>query len=713
MPHLPLEERKGFEETEPGLEEESAIREAKRCLSCRRCIGCGLCLAECDPRAVVYDEKPRMLRLKVGAIVLTPGFDEFEAGRIRELGYRQFANVITSIELERMLSRTGPYGGKVLRPHDGEVPTRIAFVQCVGSRDEALGADYCSSVCCMSAMREALSLVRQINDARVTIFHRDMRPFGKGSEEFYQTVLKEPRVDLIPAAVSGIEEAPESGNLVVEFSSASVASDAVDSSVGGARREEYDLVVLSVGMRPSSTARAISRKTGVRLNKYGFCQTSAFAPILASKAGIVAAGAFTGPRDIEQSVCQADAAAAAALRSINGGSLPAGDVIRDTAYGGEGPSGETSAGDVSPPASSSVSSSVLVIGSGVAGLTAAIELSNSGHEVTIIEKEREPGGIAARFPVRLEATPEKSGSRGKSGASDKGGQSEGDAHGKTLISSLLKAVEATGRVKVLTSTELGKFSGEAGHFSAVLRSNGSEKEDEFGAVVICTGGREHIPEEFLHGKDKRVVTQFEFENILNAGELEASSIAMIQCVGSRSSDWPVCSRTCCEQALRNALKVKQLKPETKVVVFHRDIRVYFVEEELFSEAKEKGIEFVRLRDGISARAMAAGAARVAGEATPTETVSADYVVLSTGFRPHPGVAELASMLGVEIDDKGFFAEVHPGLRPVESSRNGIYICGLAHSPQSISETIAQAMAAARKASSAVKRLAANVDEPCL
>jgi heterodisulfide reductase subunit A-like polyferredoxin len=699
MPHLPLEERKeNFREVELGFEEDRALREAKRCLSCRRCIGCGLCLAECDPRAVVYDEKGRTLNLKVSAIVLTPGFDEFDAGRIRELGYRQFPNVITSIELERMLSTTGPYGGVVLRPYDGDVPTRIAFVQCVGSRDEALGADYCSSICCMSAMKEALLLLRQTGDARVTILHRDIRPLGKGSEEFYRSLLKEPRVDLVRAAVTRIDEVPESKNLLVEFSS---RGSGAGSSEGSAMRKEYDLVVLSVGLRPSSTARALSRQTGVGLNKYGFCLTNAFAPATTSKTGVAAAGAFMGPVDIEQSVCQADAAAAVALRNIGNG----------------GPSNEAT----SQSTSLSISSSVLVIGSGVAGLTAALELSNLGHEVTVIEKEQEAGGIAGRFPIYLQSTPDRSSSSSKSGSSDKAslpdrsGSSDKDAADGTLISSLLRSVQTTEKIALLKSTELAGFSGELGGFSAVLRSSGGGKEATFGAVVVCTGGKEYVPEGFLFGKDKRVVTQLEFEKMLNTGAFQASSVTMIQCVGSRSPDWPVCARTCCAEALRNALKVKQLKPETEVTILHRDIRVYFVEEELFSEAREKGIEFVALKEGASRAASGGHVTVTAGEkmalefesqaSSARETILADCVVLSTGFRPYPGVAELANMLGVQIDDKGFFTEIDSKLRPVESSRKGIYICGLAHSPQNVSETIAQAMAAAKKASTALKKLA--------
>ncbi|MFH0777647.1 MAG: hypothetical protein V2A71_03345, partial [Candidatus Eisenbacteria bacterium] len=306
MPHLHLEERtQSFREVELGFDEEGAIRESRRCLSCRRCIGCGLCLAECDSRAVAYDDAGRTLKLKVGAIVLTPGLDEFDAGRIRELGYKQFSNVVTSIELERMLSPTGPYGGHVLRPSDGDIPSRIAFIQCVGSRSEAIGADFCSSICCMTALKESISLVGRIPGASITILHRDVRPLGKDSEEFYQKALAEERIAFVRAGVTSVKEVSETGNLAVEFSPG-----------GGSRSEEFELVVLSVGIRASGTVRALSRKTGVRLNKFGFCGTDPVAVCATAKDGILAAGACAGPKDVSETVCSAHAVAAVALRKI-------------------------------------------------------------------------------------------------------------------------------------------------------------------------------------------------------------------------------------------------------------------------------------------------------------------------------------------------------------------------------------------------------------
>jgi heterodisulfide reductase subunit A-like polyferredoxin len=733
MPHIPLEERKqNFREVETGFDEAGALKEAKRCLSCRRCIGCGLCLAECDPKAVVYDQQGTTLRLKVNSVILAPGFDEFDAGRISELGYRKYPNVVTSIELERMLAPTGPYGGYVLRPYDGRVPEKIAFVQCVGSRNEAIGADFCSSICCMTAMKEALGLTRLIADSKVTILHRDMRPLGKGSEEFYQSVLKEKRIRLARGPVAKITEVAESRNLVVELAADSGGQGEGTQAGGlqpGPRTEEFDLVVLSVGVR--AAGKALSRKTGVRLNKYSFCTTDSLNPGVTSKAGILSVGSFTGPMDIQSSVCQAGATAAVALRTLGQPAGAQGGAVASPSAGAA-PAGGTSG----PP--------VLVIGSGLAGLVAANELARMGHDVTVVEKEKDAGGTLSRYEFKLDEKSEKD-----------------------VVTSLLETAKADPKIRILTSTELAKFSGDAGQFSVAFKSGGAAgvakagaagPAEQFGAVVVCTGGREHVPDGLMHGKNARVMTQLEFGKALSSGEVAKTlrdaggsasaagaaatagstpSIIMIQCIGSRSSDWPVCSRVCCAQALRNALAVKKALPDAKVTIIHRDIRVYGLEEELLTEALEKGIELVGLKDSAalvprgtsveisSASGKTGGSpgsaspSQGAPTATPLavafqrenaaarETLPADYVVLSAGLRPSPESKALAEILGLEVDSNGFFKGLHPKLKPVETSRRGVYICGLAHSSQTVQETIVQAMAAAKKASSSLRGSQAN------
>ncbi|MFB0519342.1 MAG: 4Fe-4S ferredoxin, partial [Acidobacteriota bacterium] len=237
-PSLPLEERKGnFKEVELGYSEEQAIAEARRCLSCRQCIGCGLCLAECPLEAIVYDQRDEVVQLKVGSVILAPGFDEFDASLQEQFGYSQYPNVITSIELERVLSPTGPYGGLLLRPSDGEIPRTMAFIQCVGSREEFIGANFCSSVCCNHMIKQTISTNQKVPDILSTVFFRDIRPLGKGYEDYYIQLMSQPEVRFINSIPLVVKEEPTTRNLAVEWEK---GSEKVS--------EEFDLVVLSVGL---------------------------------------------------------------------------------------------------------------------------------------------------------------------------------------------------------------------------------------------------------------------------------------------------------------------------------------------------------------------------------------------------------------------------------------------------------------------------------
>ncbi len=298
-PSLPLEERKGnFKEVELGYSEEQAIAEARRCLSCRRCIGCGLCLAECPMDAIVYDQKDEAIKLKVGSVILAPGFDEFDASLQEQFGYSQYPNVITSIELERILSPSGPYGGFLLRPSDGEIPRTIAFIQCVGSREEFIGANFCSSVCCNHMIKHTLSAHQKVPDMLTTVFFRDIRPLGKGYEDYYLQLISQPEVRFINSIPRVVKEEPSTRNLVMEWER---GSEKVS--------EGFDLVVLSVGLWAPQGARRLGRLAGIQLNKYNFCHTTPFSPLTSTKPGIFVAGAFSSPKDISQSLAQASGAA--------------------------------------------------------------------------------------------------------------------------------------------------------------------------------------------------------------------------------------------------------------------------------------------------------------------------------------------------------------------------------------------------------------------
>ncbi|MCK4233879.1 FAD-dependent oxidoreductase, partial [candidate division WOR-3 bacterium] len=303
MTKISLEERiNGFKEIELGYTEEMAVSEAQRCLSCRRCLGCGLCEEACEAEAIRYDQVEELMKIDVGAIILSPGFDEFDPKGISEYGYGRFDNVVTSIEFERILSASGPYAGTVLRPGDGEIPRRIAWIQCVGSRDEVSGNGYCSSVCCTYAVKEAVIAKEHVGEfLEPTIFYMDMRTYGKDFDKYQRRAADEYGVRFVRSKVSSIEEDPESKNLILTY----------ETEDGKVKHEEFNLIVLSVGFNPPEGSKELASKLGIELNNYGYCETDRMNPLQTTRDGIFVCGAFEGPKDIPETVMQASGAAAA------------------------------------------------------------------------------------------------------------------------------------------------------------------------------------------------------------------------------------------------------------------------------------------------------------------------------------------------------------------------------------------------------------------
>ncbi|MDZ7342722.1 MAG: 4Fe-4S ferredoxin, partial [candidate division KSB1 bacterium] len=283
MPHLSLEERKlNFKEVELGFTEEIALKETSRCLSCRRCIGCGLCLAECDQQAIVYDQKESFVTLEVDSIVVATGAESFDARRKPELGYSYYPNVITSIELERILNANGPFGGILMRPSDGNIPQRIAFIQCVGSRDEDLGLNYCSNICCETALKQAMVMMDRVDGLEITVFFSDMRPFSNHGESTYLKARGEYGIQFLPAKVNRITENPDTNCLQIQYSAR-----------GQDMTLEFDLVVLSTGMVATTGTRRLSRLFGFKPNKFGFFPTLPQMPVANSSDQVWLAGAIT------------------------------------------------------------------------------------------------------------------------------------------------------------------------------------------------------------------------------------------------------------------------------------------------------------------------------------------------------------------------------------------------------------------------------------
>jgi heterodisulfide reductase subunit A2 len=300
-------ERKGdFSEVESGLTEEEVIEVAKRCLECGICSECLQCVFACRAGAINHDDREKIVDLQVGAVILTPGFKTVEGNIRPEFGYGVYPNVVTSIEFERMLSASGPYAGVVQRRSDAGHPRKIAFIQCVGSRDISCGQDYCSSVCCMYATKEAIIAKEHANFVEPTIFYMDVRAHGKGFDAYYERAKSEYGVRFIRCMVSRIREHSKTKNLLVTY---------LDEEAKIVE-EEFDLVVLSVGMVPSKETVEMAKRMGIETESHGFCKTKPFEPTSTSKPGVYVCGVFQGPKDIPETVSQASGAVADATGLI-------------------------------------------------------------------------------------------------------------------------------------------------------------------------------------------------------------------------------------------------------------------------------------------------------------------------------------------------------------------------------------------------------------
>ncbi|HPA45910.1 MAG TPA: NAD(P)-binding protein [bacterium] len=293
---------RNFQEVEYTYTEEEAQREARRCLNCAGCSECMLCVQACQAGAINHSEIPRTFQIQVGAVLLTPGFEAFDASRRAEYGFGFAENVVTNVQFERILSASGPTGGHIIRPCDGKTPKRLAFIQCVGSRDSACGNDYCSSVCCMAATKEAILAKEHEPDLDVTVFFLDLRAFGKDFDRYYERAQRL-GIRYIRSFVSRTYEMPDTKNISLTYFGSDFRQI----------EEEFDLVVLSVGLEPSSSLRQQAQSWDVDLNPWGFAQSRELAPLDSSRSGIYVGGIFQEPKDIPDTVMQASAAAARAM----------------------------------------------------------------------------------------------------------------------------------------------------------------------------------------------------------------------------------------------------------------------------------------------------------------------------------------------------------------------------------------------------------------
>ncbi|UCH57614.1 MAG: CoB--CoM heterodisulfide reductase iron-sulfur subunit A family protein, partial [Candidatus Bathyarchaeota archaeon] len=729
-----------------------------------RCIGCGICSEVCKPRAVRFDDEDTELARSVGSIILAPGFESFDANILGEYGYGRFPNVVSSIEFERILSATGPYGGTVLRPSDGRLPRRVAFIQCVGSRDERVENPYCSSVCCMYAIKEAVIAKEHSPGLEPTIFFMDIRAFGKEFDDYYARAEEEHGVRFIRCRVSHVDEEPETHDLLVTYDEDDVV-----------HREMFDMVVLSVGMKPPADAKRLSEILGIELNHHGFCKTGAFSPIETSRPGVYVCGAFVSPKDIPDSVAQASGAAAKAARGIAserdtlvtsvefppeisvegleprvgvfvchcginiGGVVDVPAVMeyasglpnvayaecnlytcsqdtqetikekilehnlnrvvvasctprtheplfRDTlqtaglkpylfemanirdqcswVHMREPEAATEKAKDLVRMAVAKarllqplrkpkveVTPVALVLGGGVSGMTAALEIADQGYQVQLVEKEKELGGNIRRIRYVL------------------GGEAPQEE-----LRRLIARVEGHEKIRLHLGATVSDAHGYIGNFETSLVNGSGEEVINHGAVILATGGVEYQPIEYYYGVDGRVMTQLELEARLADDGFNPDSVVMIQWVGSRCEERTYCSRVCCSDAVKNALKIMEVNPEAAIFVLYKDLRTYGFKEDYYREAARRGVIFIRYDDENKPLVTNQDSLQISvidPVLKERVVIEPEALVLSVGILPGEDNLHLAGLYKVPLSKDGFFLEAHMKLRPLDFATDGV------------------------------------------
>jgi heterodisulfide reductase subunit A len=331
-----------------------------------------------------------------------------------------------------------------------------------------------------------------------------------------------------------------------------------------------------------------------------------------------------------------------------------------------------------------VNNSALVIGGGISGMTAAIELANQGYDTHIVERSGELGGNLRKVTSLA------------SGINPMG-----------VILELEDKINNNERITLYKNAALKEVTGSLGNFKSTISCNGQDNEISQGAIIVATGARPHKPDEYLYGQDERVLLNFEMEEYLSGGDLKENSIVFIQCVGSRNEERPYCSRICCEQAVKNAIRIKQLRPESDVYILYREVRTYGFLEKYYRQAREMGVIFIRYRDDLTPAVTQNGnglQVTVNDQMLREDIqIKADMVVLSSAVVAEEGNKELAQMLKVPLTEDNFFLEAHKKLRSLDFASDGIFLCGMAHSPMLMEESIAQATGAAARAATILSK----------
>jgi heterodisulfide reductase subunit A len=766
----------------------------------------------CKANAILPDDVVTETSIKVGSVVLSVGADLFDPSVLDNYGSGKFPNVVTGLEYERIMSASGPFQGSLARVSDRKRPKKVAWIQCVGSRGINKGdVPYCSGVCCMYALKEAMVTKERFEeDIETTIFYMDMRTHGKDYERYYNRAKDEYNVRMIRSRPHSIVERAETHDLSITYA---LEEEAIQTT------EDFDMVVLSTGFRVGDTTIDLASKLGIDLNQHNFAETDHFTSVKTSRPGVYVCGVYESPKDIPETMVQASAAALMAASDLPnipvdekvedlfpverdvseetpkigvfvcdcgvdiGGVVDVAKIIdysktnKDVAIAkavGHGCSAESMdeiesliiehglnrvvIGGCSPRTHESkfqdllkrvglnrylveivnlrdqntwthraepeqaqkkaiklmqigisgvrksrplmdntlpMSQNALVVGGGVTGMTSALKLADQGIRTYIVERAPALGGLARSIRRTL----------------------EGDDV-TAFVAKLTEKVMGHENIHVMTRSIVVDHSGMPGLFKTGIQTGlrMNYMQIDHGVAILATGALANRPNEYGLGSLEGVVTQLELDGLMEDDSEKIAAmeqVVMIQCVGSREEKNPNCSRVCCQAAMKNALRIKAINPETEVFVLYRDIRTYGFQEDYYREARNLGVKFIRFsldtkpsvrqEDGklyVSVHDFILG---------QEIEIEADCLALSTGLIADDETTEdLAMMFHLPRTLDNYFMEDHVKLRPVDMAVRGFFIAGTAHSPKIIRESITQALAAAGRAQTLLAKKEINL-----
>ena len=675
----------------------------------KTCTKCGKCVEVCPEDAIELEGRDEEITIEAGYVFFAPGIYERDLSYLKEFGYGIYPNVINSTQFERLISGNHPNKGELKRPSDGKKPKKIAFIQCMGSRDRQ-NPD-CSSICCMFALKEARLLKKYQKDVEPWIFYMDMRAYTRGGYRYFKTT----DAHFVNARPAKVEE-KENGNLLLYFE-----------EDGKFRKEEFDLVVLSVGT--SVDIPQFEQKDGIYLLydtplEIRKSIISSYAATLEAEVLEKDEKEYTFPFKDEYNIAVVDTTGKVEkvqnLKIIKIPPLRKNEdvvtllgklaeeavdlfvLVVDDRFTAE----RLIAGRINPLTYEIIDAmresdinfateraylklkyrvpvkgkarrpqkEVLVIGAGPAGLSVASSLARRGVRVHVVEKKENMGGEGIHIKRDL------------------------DGKQETLLHELIKEVSDL-RIPVYTKSVVKSIRGIPGDYVVEIQKGNENEFVNVSAIVLATGASPYAPSEYLYGKNEKVLTQREFEE-REIDVKNLNTVVMIQCVGSRNEEYPVCSVVCCRDAIKNALYIKEKNPDAEVYVLYRDIMTYGTSEKYYREARRKGVIFVRYaEENPPVVTEENGELRVKVHDKIFDmdlSIAPDLVLLSTGMRPHKGNYELSKMLGIDLDADGYFNTLNIKFNPIQTKNAGVFIAGTALSPMTMDEAVLSGKAAVSK-----------------